>query len=1005
MNIAQSGDEIWVAEATNGYTISNLVPDGVGLYGGFEATESSRDQRNWVTNQIVINNSSMSMSGTTVVDGFKFVAPPESGLLQISGNATFLHNIVTGCEESENLIECTGGIKLLNNLIYGNMSCWLIRCWPYAGNEYPTIANNTIVNNCLGGYDVGFAITCNGSETISNNILVNNGYGIYVNEGATPTISHNCVYYPYEGAEDWYYHPSSYSHPTDIHVDPLFVDAANNNYHLQSTSPCIDAGDDSAVESGWVDLDGRLRQVDHVSGGSQVDIGAYEYPIALGTINCPEYTTASCFTVSYDGVADTASTISEVKLWYKYGANGTWTYYGSNQDSSSSGSFGFWSFDGYGTYYFALSVSDNAGNYTGDPTAQTVAAGSTGYEEYDTHAPTLGTLTCPATANTPFYVHYSGVQDIESGLSSVTLWYKYGSNGTWTQSSCPSQAGESGDFYFTPSSGNGTYYFALSATDNNANHTAEPPTAAAGSTDFALTVTINQASTQTEDPTYTAPINYTVIFSEPVTGFATGDVTLGGTAGPLAAVVTQTGTSGTTYNVAVTGMSTTGTVIASIAASVAQDAAGNPNVASTWTDNTVTYNADPGFIWSTKVSDWGCESIAMERLSNMSLGDIFATGSATGNWSVSYRMKLDSTNGSMENDYGTVASHATVAHSWYPGSFSTVSLSWGGGSSIQANKVDIANYCEWAFDTSTNSGFVTSPDCVYSGYRIYCAVGPNGHIYVPYTAENSDNLFEIRLREFTNTTGPNASLDGYNDTPIYTTDTAMEVGGIAIDSQGGVYIAYAIHGSAHADLYIIKVGNNPWTGPRNIDSISSEFQDEPDFLTFRTPIAVSPSGSIYIAHHYPIMLGIDWASNVEVITRLDVDSQGAVTNETGAFLGGTVSNSLPGAVLGQETYKVDSIALYNNNGTDELYLLGNATNTDATHLPITNYFQTSSQAFVAVLNGSTLGVDYCSYLGQDNWFGKSIAVDSSGGVYVGMETGGLNMDNGGYICKLRFPSN
>jgi len=103
----------------------------------------------------------------------------------------------------------------------------------------------------------------------------------------------------------------------------------------------------------------------------------------------------------------------------------------------------------------------------------------------------------------------------------------------------------------------------------------------------APTVTINQAAGQS-DPTGSSPINFTVVFSEPVTGFATGDVTLSGTAGATTAVVTG---SGTTYNVAVSGMTGSGTVIASVAANVAEDAAGNDNEASTSTDNTVTYNA------------------------------------------------------------------------------------------------------------------------------------------------------------------------------------------------------------------------------------------------------------------------------------------------------------------------------------------------------------------------------------------------------------------------------
>ena len=101
------------------------------------------------------------------------------------------------------------------------------------------------------------------------------------------------------------------------------------------------------------------------------------------------------------------------------------------------------------------------------------------------------------------------------------------------------------------------------------------------------TVTINQAATQL-DPTSVSPINFTVVFSATVTDFATGDVTITGTAGGTK-TATVTG-SGTTYNVAVSGMTTTGTVIASIAAGVASNASAQPNLASTSTDNTVTWN-------------------------------------------------------------------------------------------------------------------------------------------------------------------------------------------------------------------------------------------------------------------------------------------------------------------------------------------------------------------------------------------------------------------------------
>ena len=57
-----------------------------------------------------------------------------------------------------------------------------------------------------------------------------------------------------------------------ITSDPMFVDAANGDFHLAQGSPCIDAGDDPAVEGYDVDLDGNAR-----IAGAAVDLGAYEF--------------------------------------------------------------------------------------------------------------------------------------------------------------------------------------------------------------------------------------------------------------------------------------------------------------------------------------------------------------------------------------------------------------------------------------------------------------------------------------------------------------------------------------------------------------------------------------------------------------------------------------------------------------------------------------------------------------------------------------------------------
>jgi hypothetical protein len=88
-----------------------------------------------------------------------------------------------------------------------------------------------------------------------------------------------------------------------------------------------------------------------------------------------------------------------------------------------------------------------------------------------------------------------------------------------------------------------------------------------------------------------SPINFTVVFSEPVTGFAGSGVTIKGTAAGSKTVSVSGG--GNTYNVAVSGMTTNGTVIASITAGAGTDAAGNLSLVSSSTDNVVTYDTTP----------------------------------------------------------------------------------------------------------------------------------------------------------------------------------------------------------------------------------------------------------------------------------------------------------------------------------------------------------------------------------------------------------------------------
>lgn len=152
------------------------------------------------------------------------------------------------------------------------------------------------------------------------------------------------------------------------------------------------------------------------------------------------------------------------------------------------------------------------------------------------------------------------------------------------------------------------------------------------------TVTVNEASGQA-DPVNSSPINFTVVFSEAVTGFTASDISIGGSAGATTAVISEVSPmDGTTFNVAISGMNGIGSVTASLSAGVVQDAAGNGNSASTSTDNLVYFDATPPAITINQavgqadpaedVSSILFTVVFSERVTGFVSGDVSISGSA-----------------------------------------------------------------------------------------------------------------------------------------------------------------------------------------------------------------------------------------------------------------------------------------------------------------------------------------------------------------------------------------
>ncbi|MFC1601927.1 choice-of-anchor Q domain-containing protein, partial [Candidatus Sumerlaeota bacterium] len=110
--------------------------------------------------------------------------------------------------------------------------------------------------------------------TIQNNTIWANEAGTEGHQLArcsTPTFS--CI-------QDW-----TGGGEGNISADPLFVDAANGDFHLLAGSPCIDSG--MFIEGLTADIEGNMRPFDGSDeargDGSDFDMGAFEY-VEPGTV-------------------------------------------------------------------------------------------------------------------------------------------------------------------------------------------------------------------------------------------------------------------------------------------------------------------------------------------------------------------------------------------------------------------------------------------------------------------------------------------------------------------------------------------------------------------------------------------------------------------------------------------------------------------------------------------------------------------------------------------------
>jgi len=215
---AVSGEEIWVAKGTYKpttgtlRTVSFVLKEGVGLYGGFAGTETERDQRDWKANATILSGDIRKAGDTednsycvvigadfAVLDGFTITAARDvSGMYNkdcspIVTNCTFSRNSARGSHGYGGGMYNLGGSPTVSNCTFSRNTAGSQGGGMHNSGGSPTIANCTFSGNTAGSYQGGGMYNLGGSPTVINSTFSDNGDGGMYNLGGSPTVT-NCTF-------------------------------------------------------------------------------------------------------------------------------------------------------------------------------------------------------------------------------------------------------------------------------------------------------------------------------------------------------------------------------------------------------------------------------------------------------------------------------------------------------------------------------------------------------------------------------------------------------------------------------------------------------------------------------------------------------------------------------------------------------------------------------------------------------------------------------------------